>query len=118
MKPVLAEGRALIACKGRPQGAQRRWQGQPDALKPEKENKRHDRWQNRPPGDMQCGGEQGDSRTRIDHEQPWCAISVSPMIHQPSAFSMRATVWLKSRSEEHTSELQSLMRISYAVFCL
>src|SRR3546814_4720623 len=26
--------------------------------------------------------------------------------------------WLKARSEEHTSELQSLMRISYAVFCL
>src|SRR3546814_10612361 len=25
---------------------------------------------------------------------------------------------LYSRSEEHTSELQSLMRISYAVFCL
>src|SRR3546814_10166366 len=25
---------------------------------------------------------------------------------------------LCSRSEEHTSELQSLMRISYAVFCL
>src|SRR3546814_4478676 len=24
----------------------------------------------------------------------------------------------KTRSEEHTSELQSLMRISYAVFCL
>src|SRR3546814_9681393 len=26
--------------------------------------------------------------------------------------------FLKVRSEEHTSELQSLMRISYAVFCL
>src|SRR3546814_2269198 len=27
--------------------------------------------------------------------------------------------WLRAaRSEEHTSELQSLMRISYAVFCL
>src|SRR3546814_2582127 len=26
--------------------------------------------------------------------------------------------WLPRRSEEHTSELQSLMRISYAVFCL
>src|SRR3546814_7581753 len=26
--------------------------------------------------------------------------------------------WLFARSEEHTSELQSLMRISYAVFCL
>src|SRR3546814_1680250 len=25
---------------------------------------------------------------------------------------------MESRSEEHTSELQSLMRISYAVFCL
>src|SRR3546814_8922229 len=25
---------------------------------------------------------------------------------------------LEARSEEHTSELQSLMRISYAVFCL
>src|SRR3546814_20768730 len=29
----------------------------------------------------------------------------------------RNAVWL-GRSEEHTSELQSLMRISYAVFCL
>src|SRR3546814_4152692 len=28
------------------------------------------------------------------------------------------TVRSASRSEEHTSELQSLMRISYAVFCL
>src|SRR3546814_5585669 len=32
------------------------------------------------------------------------------------AFS--ANGMLKNRSEEHTSELQSLMRISYAVFCL
>src|SRR3546814_5798557 len=31
-------------------------------------------------------------------------------LHQPSI--------LHIRSEEHTSELQSLMRISYAVFCL
>src|SRR3546814_2781204 len=29
----------------------------------------------------------------------------------------RTSAWC-SRSEEHTSELQSLMRISYAVFCL
>src|SRR3546814_4181828 len=27
-------------------------------------------------------------------------------------------LWQPRRSEEHTSELQSLMRISYAVFCL
>src|SRR3546814_7727032 len=30
----------------------------------------------------------------------------------------RARLALDLRSEEHTSELQSLMRISYAVFCL
>src|SRR3546814_1006259 len=30
----------------------------------------------------------------------------------------RIVVWDGTRSEEHTSELQSLMRISYAVFCL
>src|SRR3546814_5472556 len=30
----------------------------------------------------------------------------------------RAAVGEDHRSEEHTSELQSLMRISYAVFCL
>src|SRR3546814_1897649 len=28
------------------------------------------------------------------------------------------STWGTHRSEEHTSELQSLMRISYAVFCL
>src|SRR3546814_1682113 len=30
----------------------------------------------------------------------------------------RTDHFLATRSEEHTSELQSLMRISYAVFCL
>src|SRR3546814_10188772 len=33
-------------------------------------------------------------------------------LHAPAQHRVR------SRSEEHTSELQSLMRISYAVFCL
>src|SRR3546814_5043012 len=32
--------------------------------------------------------------------------------------TMLQAVGLLERSEEHTSELQSLMRISYAVFCL
>src|SRR3546814_8439201 len=35
--------------------------------------------------------------------------------HRRAIWSRRAT---QRRSEEHTSELQSLMRISYAVFCL
>src|SRR3546814_1691803 len=37
--------------------------------------------------------------------------------HRP-AFLHRADEASRTRSEEHTSELQSLMRISYAVFCL
>src|SRR3546814_4446282 len=32
--------------------------------------------------------------------------------------NMRRAALFADRSEEHTSELQSLMRISYAVFCL
>src|SRR3546814_4244200 len=35
----------------------------------------------------------------------------------PPATPISAARW-SARSEEHTSELQSLMRISYAVFCL
>src|SRR3546814_5318183 len=40
-------------------------------------------------------------------------ISSQPCRAVPSIVASRS-----SRSEEHTSELQSLMRISYAVFCL
>src|SRR3546814_6686984 len=35
-----------------------------------------------------------------------------------AASNLGSFAGLISRSEEHTSELQSLMRISYAVFCL
>src|SRR3546814_4758007 len=38
------------------------------------------------------------------------------MLHIFNNLSIPATIF--GRSEEHTSELQSLMRISYAVFCL
>ena len=34
------------------------------------------------------------------------------------ASDLHITVGIKPRSEEHTSELQSLLAISYAVFCL
>src|SRR3546814_5173355 len=36
----------------------------------------------------------------------------------PLVLPLMAAALLLLRSEEHTSELQSLMRISYAVFCL
>src|SRR3546814_1141240 len=35
-----------------------------------------------------------------------------------SGIKILPTLFINDRSEEHTSELQSLMRISYAVFCL
>src|SRR3546814_2892392 len=37
---------------------------------------------------------------------------------KPANFLAMCIFILARRSEEHTSELQSLMRISYAVFCL
>src|SRR3546814_2878863 len=39
-------------------------------------------------------------------------------IQRHAAGAREATAVAARRSEEHTSELQSLMRISYAVFCL
>src|SRR3546814_5949687 len=42
-------------------------------------------------------------------------------VGHPVGIFARAILWCElrwNRSEEHTSELQSLMRISYAVFCL
>src|SRR3546814_6687109 len=42
-------------------------------------------------------------------------------VHQPRYGCLKRTikpVRHRHRSEEHTSELQSLMRISYAVFCM
>src|SRR3546814_4654538 len=45
----------------------------------------------------------------------WASASTQPA----STVMVAPTVtWTDGRSEEHTSELQSLMRISYAVFCL
>src|SRR3546814_6753329 len=37
---------------------------------------------------------------------------------QLPGFTLHSISYETNRSEEHTSELQSLMRISYAVFCL
>src|SRR3546814_3095651 len=51
----------------------------------------------------------------VQTDDPWFGVGTE------DAANIRATVLLVAawyRSEEHTSELQSLMRISYAVFCL
>src|SRR3546814_10582653 len=52
-------------------------------------------------------------RARIDAPLPLGVRALDTMI--PCGRGQRLGIF---RSEEHTSELQSLMRISYAVFCL
>src|SRR3546814_8389628 len=53
-----------------------------------------------------------DFLAKIDGEYDVVFMDCNP------SFSLYTQIALSSRSEEHTSELQSLMRISYAVFCL
>src|SRR3546814_6917141 len=57
--------------------------------------------------------------TRTDTLFPYTTLFRSPA-DRHHGISRRLKRWLTTtrRSEEHTSELQSLMRISYAVFCL
>src|SRR3546814_3124239 len=54
--------------------------------------------------------------------QQLCAQSLFQLMHLAADRGLgqvqRAGSGSEARSEEHTSELQSLMRISYAVFCL
>src|SRR3546814_2308819 len=53
--------------------------------------------------------------------RPISAAEMEPEIVSDNEFERnQAALWrgIGKRSEEHTSELQSLMRISYAVFCL
>src|SRR3546814_988120 len=57
---------------------------------------------------------------------PVCALRDQPCFRPPGELPVEDTgahhcpagLVIVRRSEEHTSELQSLMRISYAVFCL
>src|SRR3546814_5764227 len=53
------------------------------------------------------------TRTRRDHMKYLTLIQAIALLHQH-----QRPIRTVERSEEHTSELQSLMRISYAVFCL
>src|SRR3546814_985026 len=45
----------------------------------------------------------------------WLLCNSSPPIHTPHGVRLVAVSVVSKRSEEHTSELQSLLRISYAV---
>src|SRR3546814_5615303 len=62
--------------------------------------------------------------TEIAVTQPTASDAVAALVRKgyveklPDPDDARAARLHPTRSEEHTSELQSLMRISYAVFCL
>src|SRR3546814_3644460 len=50
----------------------------------------------------------------------WLSLTLAAPVVTWGAWPFHRAAWvnLRHRSEEYTSELQSLMRISYAVFCL
>src|SRR3546814_5673973 len=64
-------------------------------------------------------GRPGGDAERGDIRHPG-KIDIASPLNQTGrgAFPLSHFDETKRRSEEHTSELQSLMRISYAVFCL
>src|SRR3546814_7678351 len=78
---------------------------------------------------------QAKDRCEVDRWAAWLQENGIPIVgptdhngliysiyfHDPNKIRLEITTPLDAdwnRSEEHTSELQSLMRISYAVFCL
>src|SRR3546814_2859436 len=83
----------------------------------------------RRPHEMRCAGHANGrrgwkGRSERRSRNSTTALRLAFFLHQPIA-EFRTSLWngsatrrCGSRSEEHTSELQSLMRISYAVFCL
>src|SRR3546814_2360233 len=59
-----------------------------------------------------------DLRTAERIAEEGLAPFLDAWLSQPLFAGLPADKAFRERSEEHTSELQSLLRISYAVFCL
>src|SRR3546814_10388203 len=69
--------------------------------------------------DLQCACDRkGDQRHANPVQQLVGRIAVAGTVFIQPLCEVSHRRLLAGRSEEHTSELQSLMRISYAVFCL
>src|SRR3546814_6918689 len=66
----------------------------------------------------ECQADAG-AATDLASEPDWASYGRYERWHDGNGCALRVdVVGDHLRSEEHTSELQSLMRISYAVFCL
>src|SRR3546814_7613984 len=78
--------------------------------------------------DQMAAAEEEERRLATELQDRLSGIPNAPLPEVPDGADESANVRLRrdleprqfdfARSEEHTSELQSLMRISYAVFCL
>src|SRR3546814_2762914 len=75
--------------------------------------------------DGDAGDQEGDEAEELRNKEPDVVALVQDDVvhvegagHGHYAHDRQAHEHFIGRSEEHTSELQSLMRISYAVFCL
>src|SRR3546814_2374679 len=77
-------------------------------------------WSRPPVGGVVAGGPNGQSAVEHFARHGLSDPQAQEQIRQRAGYypSLVPDVPTKFRSEEHTSELQSLMRISYAVFCL
>src|SRR3546814_8681656 len=73
-------------------------------------------------GTMRCSSNASRAAIPATSSMRYCASKKTRCTTQTRPLRLRRecrrTCGDASRSEEHTSELQSLMRISYAVFCL
>src|SRR3546814_2595134 len=99
-----------------------RLSAQPEALKPANQNQPC-RYHNRGIAQLDNPHIEPIPRSPL---MPVCLLAAAAMPAFPASGILRQSdptrhagrFPQRSRSEEHTSELQSLMRISYAVFCL
>src|SRR3546814_7058007 len=64
------------------------------------------------------GGDTGSDCVGTSNRQGAASVTQFELMPKAPDVENKALTWPYWRSEEHTSELQSLMRISYAVFCL
>src|SRR3546814_301640 len=70
------------------------------------------------PGVRPPDGKKGDQKRSVTPRQALDHGASIIVVGRPITQAENPDLAARERSEEHTSELQSLMRISYAVFCL
>src|SRR3546814_3074817 len=75
-------------------------------------------WSSRRRRGMHVATDAGASEDRAELEWGLRLQQAGLLAEAAESFGRAAAAASRPRSEEHTSELQSLMRLSYAVFCM